>query len=352
MRPLLALVLTVALPAHAAAPDAATTAPVLQAAADAIAGGYVTFSDAADTFEAEVAALCEASSDAALHIARDAFADAVDAWSRIELVRFGPVLADNAADRIFFYPDRRGIGLRQVQAALASKDATVTDADTLADKSVALQGLGTAEYLLHGTDAGTLATAGGDFRCDFTRAVAGAVAMQADELEAAWTDPEGIAARFANPAPDNRDFRSQDDALRALLGVFTNGMEQLRDQRMKPFVEAEDPADPRLAAWRRSGLTARAIAANAEGLQTLFEESGVDRLNAETYGLLWDEITFELGNLSAMLDRAHDPATDPKTLQGDVAAGYVISRTLRDTFASRMAPALGQTAAFSVLDGD
>ena len=78
----------------------------------------------------------------------------------------------------------------------------------------------------------------------------------------------------------------------------------------------------------------------------------MERLNTEAYDLLWDEIEFELGNLTTMLGRAHDPATKPATLQDDVAAAHVISRTLRDTFASRMAPALGQTAAFSVLDGD
>ncbi|WP_375263037.1 imelysin family protein [Palleronia sp.] len=352
MRPILAAALCLALPAHAATPDPDETAPVLQAAADAIAGGYAAFSDAADAFEDKSVALCDSPSETALSDARDAFAEAVDAWSRIELVKFGPVLSDNAADRIFFYPDRRGIGLRQVQAALASEDVTVTDEGSLAGKSVALQGLGTAEYLLHGTDAETLATAAGAFRCDFTRAVAGAVATQAQTLETAWTDPDGIAGRFADPAPEHRDFRSQDESLRALLGVFTNGVELLRDQRIKPFVEAEDPAEPRLAAWWRSGLTARAIAENAEGLRTLFEESGMNRLNAETYGILWDEIAFELGNLTSILARARDPETDPETLQGDAAAAYVISRSLRNTFAGRMAPALGQTAAFSVLDGD
>ena len=51
-------------------------------------------------------------------------------------------------ERILFWPDRKSIGLKQVQAALAAKDTSITDAGKLKGKSVAVQGLGALEFLL------------------------------------------------------------------------------------------------------------------------------------------------------------------------------------------------------------
>ena len=74
-----------------------------------------------------------------------------------------------------FWPDRKGIALRQVQAILAKQDATATDPATLKTKSVAVQGLGALEYVLFGTGAEALALPEGDFRCDYGNAITSAV---------------------------------------------------------------------------------------------------------------------------------------------------------------------------------
>jgi predicted lipoprotein len=66
-------------------------------------------------------------------------------------IRFGPVTEENRLERILFWPDRKGIGLKQVQAAIAGEDATAADPQTLPGKSVAMQGLGALEFVLFGT---------------------------------------------------------------------------------------------------------------------------------------------------------------------------------------------------------
>src|SRR5690606_22737995 len=98
---------------------------------------------------------------------RAQFPAVVTAWSRIELYRFGPLMAQNRSDRILFWPDRKGIALRQVQAILADKDEAALAPETLARKSVAVQGLGALEFVLHGTGSEDLATPDGAFRCDY-----------------------------------------------------------------------------------------------------------------------------------------------------------------------------------------
>jgi len=62
----------------------------------------------------------------ALKEARNAFATTVDAWSKVEIFRFGPINEDHRFDRLFYWPDPKSIGLKQVQDALAHRDQAAT----------------------------------------------------------------------------------------------------------------------------------------------------------------------------------------------------------------------------------
>ena len=131
---------------------AVETGAVLAAAVDGfIRPGYGALRSEARLMAELTGELCETPSPGAIQAAHEGFGRLVEAWSRIEIIRFGPIVEDNRLERIHFFPDRRGLGLRQVQAVLAEKDATATTAVALADKSVALQGLTALEYLLYGT---------------------------------------------------------------------------------------------------------------------------------------------------------------------------------------------------------
>src|SRR5262249_11729293 len=63
---------------------------------------------------------------------KDAFAAAIDAWSKVEIYHFGPVMEQHLFDRLFYWPDSKSLGLKQVQDALARKDETVATPGTLA----------------------------------------------------------------------------------------------------------------------------------------------------------------------------------------------------------------------------
>jgi predicted lipoprotein len=155
---------------------------ITQAVEDAIRPGFAAFAEAARDMRMAMGGLCDEPSAVGLDDARARFKDVVIAWSRIENYRFGPLMKDNRSDRILFWPDRKGIALKQVQAILATKDASATDVATLKGKSVAVQGLGALEFVLFGTGAETLATPEGDFRCDYGTAIAGAVSEVAAEM--------------------------------------------------------------------------------------------------------------------------------------------------------------------------
>ena len=164
---------------------------------------------------------------------------------------------ENRLERILFWPDRKGIGLKQVQAALAGKDASAPPTPrTLAGKSVAMQGLGALEFVLFGTDSEALAEPGDPYRCAYGAAIAGNLdddrrAM----LDAAWAG-SGWLCRGNGPirAATIALYRTDAEAVTELFDVFVHGLEMVRDVRLNGFL-GETPASdkPKQALFWRSG---------------------------------------------------------------------------------------------------
>ena len=115
--------------------EAAVPGVMAKAVDDVIRPGYRRFHASASALTGAMNGLCAAPSSDTLAKAKAAFANTVSAWSEIEMVRLGPVLEKNRFERILFYPDRKGLGLKQVQAALASGNEADTKAETIAGKS-------------------------------------------------------------------------------------------------------------------------------------------------------------------------------------------------------------------------
>ncbi len=206
-------------------------------------------------FRSAADALCAQSSERALHEARDAFAAAVDRWSRVEIFQFGPVIREHRYERLFFWPDRKGLGSRQVQRALSKRDETVTARETLARKSVALQGLPALEFLLYGEGAGALAETGeiGAFRCRFAGAVAANIAKVAGQVDDAWREDAPFTRAFLDPSPTDPLCRSPKDATLELFKTFSGGIERVRDPKLGASLGSTlERARPRVAAFWRS----------------------------------------------------------------------------------------------------
>lgn len=340
-------------PATAASSDRLN---VLANAVDQIWLGFAQLQEGTVALKGELEALCEAPSDAALETARVQFGAAVKEFSRIEFVRFGPLSEGNRYERFLFWPDRKGIGLRQVQAILAEKDETAASEATLREKSVAVQGLLALEYVLFGTGAEQLADGSEPFRCRYGLAIAGTLQTLGQETRDAWQDLEGIADRFAAPKADYPDFRTDTEALETLVGVFAHGMEAIRDTRLLPFLgRSGEGAKPKSALFWRSGLTVPSLRTNFEGLADLFEYSSIGQATAEENLWVDNGIKFEFANAL----RATDTITLPieEALANDKqrkALDYlvIVTRSLQTLLGENLAAALGLSVGFSSLDGD
>jgi hypothetical protein len=117
---------------------------------EVIRPGYAALATTTGALKDKMGALCKQPSADALDQAKSAFTGAVDALSKVEILRFGPITQDQRYERLFHWPDPKGIDLQEVQDVLAKHENSVTLPDELAAKSAALQGLPALEYLLYG----------------------------------------------------------------------------------------------------------------------------------------------------------------------------------------------------------
>ncbi|MEJ6785379.1 imelysin family protein [Aminobacter sp. Piv2-1] len=349
------IAILVALPAAAQANEA--SGKVISGAIDGfIRPVYGRLVGATTDLGISMGKLCAAPSTDTLEAARKAFSKTTESWSEVEIIRFGPITEENRLERMLFWPDRKGTGLKQVQAAIADKDETATDAARLGDKSVAMQGLGALEFVLFGTGADDLAGAGAAYRCSYGKAISGNIGKIASDVDAAWRDDKGFAAQWKQPGLDNALYRNATEAITELLEVYVNGLELVRDVRVNGFLGKEATADkPKQALFWRSEGTAASLGGNIAGMKALFDASRFGSLLPADAQWIAQSIDFEFANAqnaAAAVSGPIDAVLTDAEKRGKLAYFGVVTSSLSELFGTRLASALGLTAGFSSLDGD
>ncbi len=354
MRLLLAAVALAAFASPAAAQSAIPAHDIITGAIDTyIRPSFHRLAQETAGLEAGVATLCAAPSTEALDEARDRFRATVLAFSRVEFVRVGPLSRFDRLERLLFWPDRKGIALRQVQQALATEDETAADPATLTGKSVAMQGLAAVEYLLFGTGAEALA-AGDDYRCRYAGASTTLIAGLAATLDAEWADPAGQSDHMLAPQPTYDDFRTELEVLEKLAATLIHGTETIRDQRLTPILAGKAP-NPRAALFWRSDMTAPALAANFAGLHDYFVAARYPEAVGGANAWVANGAVFEFENAVRAAELIVDPMAeavgDPEQLQA-LRYMVIITGSLDSILGQNLAAALGLAVGFSALDGD
>ncbi|MDQ0455347.1 imelysin family protein [Rhizobium paknamense] len=318
--------------------------------------GYHEAHDKAEALAARLKQSCASPSPEGLEAARQDYRAAVLAWSRIEIVRTGPVIEENRFEHILFYPDRKGLALKQIQGAIASKDESFTRSEALRQKSVAIQGLGALDYVLYGTGAEQLATPEGQFRCLYATAIAGNVAAMTGELASLWDQPDGIGKAWTEPGPQNDVFRDGPEAVTGLLGILVHGAETLRDERIETFYKGGNGRiAPKQAIYWRSGLTFASMRANLQGLHDLLNGAGVKDLMPEDKRAAVEKVnqmSAALDTLLAGLPQDPEKATTDPAARASLDQLLAQSRDMITALSDGVGGAVGLTAGFSFADGD
>ncbi len=354
---LLLVVLTGGRPALADEMADEMAAAVERAVAGMIQPAHQTFAAAAVDLRQAVDGLCAAPSPDRLNAARSAFAAAAAAFGGIEMFRFGPARADNRFERLFYWPDRRSRGFRQITATLREQDPSATDPVALEGKSVALQGLPALDYVLFGKGADGLAAPGADFRCGYARALGVRIAAVATALADEWAGP--FARTIVSAGPANPTFRDAGEAVRAILQAAHEQMQITSDYMIsRPLGYGSNPPKPMTAPLPQSGLGLLLAEGNIAAVERLMAAMQIRRALEEPEASLQEELAFFLDGARLAVAFARAAGRDwPGVLATPEAKTRIAYAPLAlldatEILGGKLPAALGLIQGFNSLDGD
>ena len=295
--------------------------------------------DRARHLGATVENACAGQADPATDEVKDAFRDLLDIWMEAEPVRFGPVMRNDRAVRIHYWPDRNSRGVRQIRKLLLTPLSELPDAEAIARGSVALQGLPMLEYLFWSASRETPEQRARV--CALARAVSGHLSALSQRMEDEWN--------AYRPADPDRDMQS-------LLRGVVEELERVTELKLRrPLGTEAGKARPKRAENWRSGSTMRNVAANLHGASRLMSSlSPAYRADPENNAYA-DSVIEQLDFTSRFALAVEADGSEPFTSQvprGKVAFLASQVHIVRETIAAILAPALGVAMGFNSQDGD
>ncbi|MEM9349283.1 MAG: imelysin family protein [Pseudomonadota bacterium] len=329
----------IALPLAAPAQEADFAAIVAEAVDTHVTPGFAALSAEAAALAAAADASCEPGDEAL----RAAWNEAFDAWLGVSHLRFGPTEIDERGFALTFWPDPRGATPRSLATLIADQDPIGTSAEAYADMSVAARGFHAMEFLLYDAQLSVPDEAG--YHCQLVKTVAGDIANVSAALEAEWA---AYGEELKAPTEES-DFRTPEEAARALFGSLSTGLEFNFDARLGRPMGTFDRPRPLRAENRRSERSLRNVIVTTEAQKELalaFAPDGSE-LEAELIELF--DASLEVA--SNLDDPAFAGVAEPI---GRIRVESVQTsiRDIQQTVAIDLGGSLGIAAGFNALDGD
>lgn len=294
--------------------------------------------------------LCERPSSSSTYKLQTDFTYVVEAYSAIEFFRLGPLLENNRKNRLFFWPDKRRVGERQLSSLLISSDAITITADQLAGKSVALQGFTALERLLFKASSFPLENSP---QCHLISVVTRNIANMARELNTAWSTESDYVQSLLKPNAGSKHFRTSDEVVGRVFTQVKVGLDVLHDAKLAPLLSNDPKKMSRTPMWLSQRYIAM-LTGNLYGIKVLLLDSGMIE-NTE----LHEDLSFEFKyiehvfeKLKPMLYSKNDDGTlarDARILLNQIMA---VVNGIRYVVNVEVAKSLGVSAGFNSEDGD
>ena len=247
---------------------------------------YNSWQEADRQLAVNAEAFCTGNAD--VTAARQAFLGAQSAWAGLQPLLVGPLAEGNRAWQIQFWPDKKNLVQRQVEALLKSKPQL--NNDDLAKASVVVQGLTAYEYMLF-DPALDLTQAEQKARyCPLLQAIGQHQQALAAQIMDEWQGKPGMAEQLK--AFPNERYADANEAIADLLRVQVTALDGLKKKLGAPMGRQSKgiPQPYQAEAWRSAASLANlgAALANAEllwhgsnrdGIQTLLGDDQADLAN-------------------------------------------------------------------------
>ncbi len=325
----------------------------------AIIPAYSLLLSEASAQENAIKQLCSTRDRKSLEISHTAFFDLLQAWSAAEMYRLGPSQENNRQERLFFWPDRKGRGLRQVRKILSGKPDNALKSETLAEKSVAVQGLTALEFTLFSKGSEEeLAGKEQSYRCRYALAISGTIKQTTSDILAGWRDKTGYSSLMLNAADKNPVYKTDKEVIRDLLQKVDESILTVSTRKLDPMLKkSRSSANIKRAPFWRSQQTLKTLSANLQAVLDFQNRSGLARLLPEDDKYQPDALTFEIRQALKTLQEVSAQGPLSETLISE--KGYEKLRYLGNplkgahlVLSEYYPEALGITMGFNSLDGD
>ncbi len=274
---------------------------------------YKNLEEKAETLVVSVDAFCETPGEDTLASARKYAIHAMMAWQAIQHVQFGPVTHLMRNFSLEYWPDKKGIGAKQLRAALQDKEAAF-DESYFADASVSLKGFPALEKVLFSDTVVEDLTANSTI-CAFITGMVRNMHQMTTSIASDWT---AAAASIDNAGVTSEDYEDVTDASTQILKSLIEPVAFIREDKLIAVL-GDSPASTR---WKRSEFwrsrqSVNSLRVNMQGLQHLY--SGWDQYSVrmllqksgdEALAAKLDE---DFKSISLMLAEMHEPLLEQIT---------------------------------------
>lgn len=297
----------------------------------------------------DVAQVCKVGDDASHEMLISTFRNVVQAWGGVDYFRFGPLTEAARRERMAFWPDPRGVMVRQLRGLIAAHDDKALADGGIAKQSAAVQGLPALEVLIFNDKQPLGPADGARYRCRLAHAVAVNVATIAGELNRDWTKDGGWRDKMLRPGSDNDMYRHPQESAGEFVKAFLTGLTLIGDGEVKPRLDPNAKFRPPYA---KSEATRLYFIAGVKSLKELY-----DAMDLEAYlpdnkdwvknwaGGAWRTLLATDGAGGRVSSVPKDEAPLLRKVHGMFTG-------LRKVTVAELSKAAGLTVGFNELDGD
>lgn len=224
---------------------------------------------------------CTDQSAVQFELVKKNFTNTVISFAAIEHIHFGPIVKNYRLEKLAYWPDHKGRGLRAVRRLLKAKDRQALSPQKFSEKSIAVQGLTALEFVLFGNgktqDFKDLFTADeqGRFRCDYGIRLTANIQQLSAEVYNGWKEQNATIKELLNPSATNEHYRNRKEVILEFYQSVTVEMKKIHDLKIQPlFGRKGKTTKPKRAAFWRSGLSLQVIETNIEAMDHFVRKSG------------------------------------------------------------------------------
>lgn len=298
-------------------------------------------------------AFCAGSQD--LGSTQQAFLADVASWAALQPLLVGPLAEGNRAWQVQFWPDKKNLVQRQVEALLKSKPQ-LQQAD-LEQASVVVQGLSAYEYVLFDAAIDLSDAAQKARYCPLLAAIGEHQQRLSAEVLALWQAEDGMAAQLK--AFPNARYAEAGEAVAELLRAQVNALDGMKKKLGTALGrQSKGQPQPYQAEFWRSNASLASLAASLASAERLWlgaNKDGLRSLLGDDQQALAERIDRQYASTRLQLAALQRPLGEllaEEAGRTELNAFYAELDQLHRLQGSELAKLLGIQLGFNAHDGD